>query len=923
MHSAVGTLMGIMDGSGDPARRRARAMPVAPPPRGLQNQFGLQDRADAASQMIVLGVQQGISSLPPTSGQAFTYDYNAELGTFVESEQLGPTVLRSTQTIGAKRLSLRFATSYFELGETFDPIFYTADTLPESFTLFGMSANADVVSFNAAATYGFTDRIEATINIPFSVVQAKASQTFLTHATAVSAAEPGGGARSSPCLARPGETGPQTVRAALNADAVALRELSFTALGADFNTGKSVGLGRISVGAKGVLLANDWGELAASGEFFCNSPSQAEFAGSNSPSILPRVIGQVHAAKRLNLHADAGYEYDFDVDELSRFVWNAGLSVPIVNATFDLGVGGSLFDESIKWTPVTATGRTMAGRHASPDGTRCRSDRAGHELRRLPVRHEGAAVRSGGPRRRGERAGHQRRLPRRRDRDGVVRVLLQGDLMMPVDHDDARGRLSARIPARGRRARAIVASLAAAIVLTASGAASAQCEGDCNDDGSVSISELILAVRIALGGATAAECSAVDADDNGAVNINELVAAVTRALGSCSGTLEEELRASVSATIDPIFQIIVLGSAGAGGGAGITSALAPASARATTAGFSGCQTFDCLLFGEFTGTEFVCCEDNQYSLSTTGCTFDDGAGNIIERSGSVILFSDDPGVCSGSVPPGTSFELDYDTFYFQITDPDSNYVITVSDLTETFDAVASGCAGSQPDQFGLGIRGDGFRSLQGGERRIVGNSDGVSQDTAAFYDAVDVTTASLEESEGCSVGAQLDGEIDSADFLSGAQFFTEYSEFRIVQVPRDDTLYVGLEGTFFSDCLGDVTVATLEPLQITPDNPCITGGLLQTELEGGSSIIGYTPDGGLELDFGADGSVDERFDSCQEIPALDECTLEQSPDLCRPCSDSETCPEDLICYTCAFNCQGDTDRCSDPNSYVACEDGIF
>src|SRR5690349_16701595 len=87
-------------------------------PARANNQFGGQGRADAASQMIVLGVQQGISSLPPTSGQAFTYDYNAELGTFVASEQLGPTVLRSPQTIGANRFSLRVAASYFDLSKT-------------------------------------------------------------------------------------------------------------------------------------------------------------------------------------------------------------------------------------------------------------------------------------------------------------------------------------------------------------------------------------------------------------------------------------------------------------------------------------------------------------------------------------------------------------------------------------------------------------------------------------------------------------------------------------------------------------------------------------------------------------------------------------------------------------------------------------
>jgi hypothetical protein len=37
-------------------------------------------------------------------------------------------------------------------------------------------------------------------------------------------------------------------------------------------------------------------------------------------------------------------------------VWNSGVSVPIPGATFDVGFGGSKFNESIKWTPVSANG---------------------------------------------------------------------------------------------------------------------------------------------------------------------------------------------------------------------------------------------------------------------------------------------------------------------------------------------------------------------------------------------------------------------------------------------------------------------------------------------------------------------------------------------------------------------------------------
>lgn len=320
------------------------------------NPFGLQDRANAVSQMVILGVQQGISSLPPTSGQAFNYEYNPELGTFVQSETLGPTVLRSTQTIGANRLSLRFATSYFDLNKTLDPIAYqaTGTGIPaNTFTQFGLSADASVVLLNFALTYGLTDRVEVMVNIPVSIVDAQASQNMLVIPGTF---PPASSAIIGALVVPPGASINPYLNSAVQAGAVNRVNASFGALGADFNSGTHAGLGRVGVGAKGLLGATDWGELTASAEFFCNSPNQAEFAGSNSPSILPRLIGQVHAAKHLNLHADIGEEHDFEVNELSRFIWNAGLSVPITNATFDVGVGGSKFDQPVQWTPVTATG---------------------------------------------------------------------------------------------------------------------------------------------------------------------------------------------------------------------------------------------------------------------------------------------------------------------------------------------------------------------------------------------------------------------------------------------------------------------------------------------------------------------------------------------------------------------------------------
>src|SRR5262245_5513064 len=73
----------------------------------------IETQAQAAQTMIVLGVQQGISSLPPTSAQSFFYQFDYESEVFVPSDRLGPTVLRSPELLRAGDLNLRVGASYF------------------------------------------------------------------------------------------------------------------------------------------------------------------------------------------------------------------------------------------------------------------------------------------------------------------------------------------------------------------------------------------------------------------------------------------------------------------------------------------------------------------------------------------------------------------------------------------------------------------------------------------------------------------------------------------------------------------------------------------------------------------------------------------------------------------------------------------
>ena len=73
----------------------------------------------------------------------------------------------------------------------------------------------------------------------------------------------------------------------------------------------------------------------------------------------------------------------------------------------------------------------------------------------------------------------------------------------------------------------------AAMLWSSVGSAQTACVGDCNDDNTVAINELITCVNIALGSSAVATCPSCDASGDGSVAINELIAAVNAALNGC------------------------------------------------------------------------------------------------------------------------------------------------------------------------------------------------------------------------------------------------------------------------------------------------------------------------------------------------------------------------------------------------------
>lgn len=85
-----------------------------------------------------------------------------------------------------------------------------------------------------------------------------------------------------------------------------------------------------------------------------------------------------------------------------------------------------------------------------------------------------------------------------------------------------------------RRAGQLLAAMAATWYVVGSVTASAQCVGDCDGGGEVTIDEIIVGVNIALGVAEVSSCPRFDAGNDGSVTVDEVIQAVNAALSGCA-----------------------------------------------------------------------------------------------------------------------------------------------------------------------------------------------------------------------------------------------------------------------------------------------------------------------------------------------------------------------------------------------------
>lgn len=241
-------------------------------------------------------------------------------------------------------------------------------------------------------------------------------------------------------------------------------------------------------------------------------------------------------------------------------------------------------------------------------------------------------------------------------------------------------------------------------------------------------------------------------------------------------------------------------------------------------------------------------------VATAAITFDNciesGEEGTITLDGAVSIAVDRPAFCvTGEVEEGDAVTLAFNDMTAVLRDPTEAVVESfAADITMSFLDEGPGCAGDDASFM------------------MNGTMSSMSAGGATDFDLVvnNLLVAVSSAGEPCVVTLQIDGSMSVDDAAGERALSQSFDDFAMTftALPNDRVAFT-LDGALDVECVGNVMFETVEPVIFVGFAECPADGLVEVTLENGvKARIGFTTEGGIELDHGADGSVEQTFPSC-------------------------------------------------------------
>jgi hypothetical protein len=230
-------------------------------------------------------------------------------------------------------------------------------------------------------------------------------------------------------------------------------------------------------------------------------------------------------------------------------------------------------------------------------------------------------------------------------------------------------------------------------------------------------------------------------------------------------------------------------------------------------------------------------------------------GQTRMQNGAVSVDVLDPTVCvTGVLREDIPFNLRFDGFRSEVSDGDHTLGVLTADLTEGVVLHGGGC-----------LAQNGRRDVDGalGLQLAAG---GVDFSATASGLTLDVTSQGAP----CTQRVTADGGLDIDDHAAGSKSSQTLNGVEIELREDAGDVLLSFGGDVQSDCLGTAHFETTAPARLPQGVGCpVDGGFLVTLADATIGSVGFVG-GGVEIDFGADDSVDETVDDCRS-PSLAVC----------------------------------------------------
>jgi CARDB len=399
------------------------------------------------------------------------------------------------------------------------------------------------------------------------------------------------------------------------------------------------------------------------------------------------------------------------------------------------------------------------------------------------------------------------------------------------------------MPRSPRRLLIVFAVLLAAISVVAAASAGAQsCDGDCDGDRVVSVSELVLATNVALGRQRPSVCARVDASGDGRISVDELIAAVNRSLSGClppqsAGGVEKATRVAVTTgDVLPRLQVISFGLLG-----GVDGGLAALQSRTGASGAAALEpavgsgagqgpiTVSCLR----AGVQRIDCQrsTNTRTIEYVGCQEEVGGPVRDGKLRRSVVVPGEPGFdfCAATaIPANASVTVELDA-YREATPAQS---ILPSTLVATF-APGATCASAALTLRGGMLRIDGTLHMACSPE-LDPDCDPSLADLRVTANGLFVRRAFTGPS--CDPSSEAVGQLAVDNETTGERFLqtflqTQGKGFEVAEGSAAGSRTQKQNGRMLVDCLGQVGFKTDGVLQFGGNSgACAAAGTLEIAL---------------------------------------------------------------------------------------------